>query len=264
MTIADRDELLTHTGDDPFIRYDVRLLPGYPPVRLGRAAGVVRLPMMRRAPHLTVIGPADDVDRLLQWYGSNGLPDGVRGVSVEQSQQEALRRSFDVGRGGDWDWMWTKTAPARVEEEDLLLELDDGRDARDVLRLNEIGSPTAESMPGEGMTEHWVGVRHEGDLVAAAAVHRTSGGAQHLTGIVVHPEHRGRRLGLAMTAHLTRRAVEQEGVCTLGMYSDNARARALYEGLGYRVAHSWASRAVRLRRDDDPVRGEGSSEAGDS
>ncbi|MDF8264182.1 GNAT family N-acetyltransferase [Luteipulveratus flavus] len=242
--IADKDELLRHTGDDPFIRYDVRRLPGHPPVRLGRAAAVVRLPMMRRSPHLTVIGPPDDVDALLRWYAEHGVPEGVRGVSVDQAHESVLLRHFAVDGGGDWDWMWTTREPQVVPQESDLVPLDDDRDAADIMRLNEIGSPTAESLPGQGVTEHWIGLRERGELIAAAAVHRTSGGAQHLTGIVVHPHHRGRRLGLAMTAHLTRRAVRMDGVCTLGMYSDNDRARALYPGLGYAVAHAWASRRL--------------------
>ena len=58
------------------------------------------------------------------------------------------------------------------------------------------------------------------------------------------PSHRGRGLGLAMTAHLTRLAVGLDGVCTLGMFADNDVARRLYHGLGYVTAHAWCSRQV--------------------
>ncbi|KNX37331.1 GNAT family N-acetyltransferase [Luteipulveratus halotolerans] len=244
VSISDKDELLALTDDDAFVRYDVRLLPEYTPLRVGSAVAFVRLPMMQRPPNLTVIGPDADVEALLRWYAETGLPEAVRGISVEQAHEELLRRHLEVSAGGDWDWMWTTAEPATVPEERVLIELDDARDARDIVRLNEIGSPTAESLPGTGITEHWVGAREAGVLIAAAAVHRTSGGAQHLTGIVVHPDHRGRRLGLAMTAALTRRAVQMDGVSTLGMYSHNDRARALYEHLGYRTAHAWASRRL--------------------
>lgn len=55
---------------------------------------------------------------------------------------------------------------------------------------------------------------------------------------------RGRGLGRAVTAGLTRWAIARHGVCTLGMYSDNPPARALYLGLGYRTAYAWHSRRL--------------------
>ena len=54
-----------------------------------------------------------------------------------------------------------------------------------------------------------------------------------LTGITVLARLRGPGLGLAVTAYLTRQAVAEAGVCTLGMYSHNAVARGLYLALGY-------------------------------
>ena len=65
-----------------------------------------------------------------------------------------------------------------------------------------------------------------------------------LSGITVRPSQRGRGLGLAVTAHLTRAAVRASGVCTLGMYSDNDVARRVYHGLGYTGDHLWSSRRV--------------------
>ncbi len=79
-------------------------------------------------------------------------------------------------------------------------------------------------------------------------LHRTAAGAGHLTGIVVDPAHRGQGLGTAVTAGLTRAAIERParmpGVSTLGMYSDNDSARPLYRRLGYRSAHAFSSRLI--------------------
>ena len=100
-------------------------------------------------------------------------------------------------------------------------------------------------MPGTGVTERWLGVRVAGTIVAAGALHRTGAGAPHLTGIVTHPDARGRGYGAAVTAALTRVALADSGVCTLGMYAGNDVARRLYERLGYRTAYGWASRALR-------------------
>jgi predicted GNAT family acetyltransferase len=66
-----------------------------------------------------------------------------------------------------------------------------------------------------------------------------------LAGITVHERARGTGLGLAVTARLTREAVAEAGVCTLGMYSRNDVARRLYTGLGYGDTHAWSSRRLR-------------------
>jgi predicted GNAT family acetyltransferase len=81
-----------------------------------------------------------------------------------------------------------------------------------------------------------------GRLVACGVRERSLAGHPILSGITVDPTQRGLGLGLAVTAHLTRRAVEEAGVCTLGMYSHNAVARRVYLGLGYGDVHEWSSR----------------------
>ncbi len=86
--------------------------------------------------------------------------------------------------------------------------------------------------------------RHDGRLVACAVMERNGAGRPHLAGITVHPSRRGLGLGRAMTAHLTRLAVDADGVCTLGMFASNDVARRLYHGLGYVTAHAWCSRQV--------------------
>ena len=248
--VASHRELLDLTDQDPFIRYDV---PdgGYENAwAVGHAVAFPRLRQSSNRLGITVTGPHDDAALLLDFVARDMDLTGVAAISVDQDLLPALHTVFveragrPLAAGGDWEWMWTHDAPPRLPEEDLLTTLDDSADAADVLALHEIGNPSAESRPGEAVSERWVGVRDHGILVASAAMQRTSGGAPHLTGITVAPSHRGRRLGLAMTAALTRYAVESDGVCTLGMYSDNAVARRLYTGLGYQVAHAWASRRL--------------------
>jgi ribosomal protein S18 acetylase RimI-like enzyme len=65
-----------------------------------------------------------------------------------------------------------------------------------------------------------------------------------LSGIAVEPALRGRGLGRAVTAELTRRAVARHGLCTLGMFSSNTVARRLYRRLGYRTGQAWATRVL--------------------
>jgi predicted GNAT family acetyltransferase len=53
---------------------------------------------------------------------------------------------------------------------------------------------------------------------------------------------RGRGLGTAVTAWLTRRLLEEgTGWVTLAMYSDNPAARRLYQRLGFVRAHELTS-----------------------
>lgn len=67
----------------------------------------------------------------------------------------------------------------------------------------------------------------------------------HLASVTTHPDHRGRGLGRAVSAALTR-ALMAEGapVVTLGMYADNDRARAVYTHLGFTCGAEFSSRRL--------------------
>ncbi|WP_170226394.1 GNAT family N-acetyltransferase [Rudaeicoccus suwonensis] len=239
-------ELHRAWGDDPFVRWDIAQ-PHTSPIRVyGDAVAFERTSHSRHLRSLTMFGPPADVAVLLRAVATHLQPE-VNGISIERVNLPLLHEHFGerLSVGGNWDWMWTTMTPPVIPAEQLLHELDDTRDADEIRALNAIGNPTAESEPGTGTSEYWLGLRESGRLIVAGALHRTGGGAPHLTGLVVHPDARGRRLGLALTAALTRRAVERDGVATLGMYADNDRARSVYAGLGYQVARAWASRRLR-------------------
>lgn len=241
-TFAGHASLLAATGNDPFVRWEVEPALVERSWGYGAAFAFRRHSTHRRSTSLNLFGPSDDAAHLL-----GALPDlsGITAISVEPHLLEVVASRVDLEAGGDWDWMWTQQAPAPQPAESQVEVLDDAADGADLLRLNEIGSPTAESHPGEGITELWLGIRQQDRIVAAGALHRTGGGAPHLTGIVTHPQARGLGLGTAITAALTRRALELAGVCTLGMYSGNDVARHVYQGLGYATAHAWCSRPLR-------------------
>lgn len=230
--------------DDPFLRWDIAHPHRSDIWVYGDAVGFQRHSHSRHIHGISLLG-GEDVPHLLDAVLAD-LPAEVNGLAVERRFLPALqdRLGIRLGGGGDWDWMWTEQAPPLVAAERTLVELDDTTDAGEIVALNETGNPSAESEPGTGRTGLWLGVREAGELVAAGAMHRTPGGAPHLAGIVVHPRLRGRGLGVAVTAGLTRRAIAEDGVCTLGTYADNDRARAIYHGLGFRVARAWASRRL--------------------
>lgn len=236
-------------GLDPFVRFDAALTPGETAYRHGSAVAVRRPShFSKRPPSVAVVGPDDqDATDLLAWVAGERPWGSFGAISVERHREPTLHEHFRVGPGGNWDWMWSESAPARTPVEDRVVELDDRADAEAIEALNALGNPSAESEPGTGRTERWAGIRDGSDIAAAAALHRSDTGHGVLTGIVVHPDHRGEGLGRAVTAALTRDCVLADGVATLGMYADNTIARTLYVDLGYVVAHAFASRRVEPR-----------------
>ncbi len=241
-------ELLELTGGDPYVRWgvpdplagEVLAVPGAVAVeRRGRRHGLVVVPTP--GDH-----PARSVDRMLAAIAEEGHVErlGLRSLSVPQEHSALLEARFRLDGGGDWDWMWTTAAPGPVPGEERLVELDDTADAAELVELA-AHSPRGEGEPGTGVSELWLGIRDDhGRLVAAGAMQRLPSGAPHLAGIVVATDLRGRGLGAAVTAGLTRAGLADSGVCTLGMYSDNEAARRTYVRLGYRTAWAWCSRRL--------------------
>lgn len=246
-------EVLRASGDDPFVRYELPADYADPAVAVGgtedgpaEAVAFVRTGTSRRT-SLTAIGTPPALEDLLTRLRATGLDRRfpLGSVSLPQPAARLLPRFFTVEDGGDWDWMWTRELPPFLPVEADLVELDDEADADGIRALMARGNPRSHGHPGEGVTDRWLGLRDErGTPVACAALHRNRAGNPHLSGITVAPELRGRGWGLALTAALTRQAVQEAGVCTLGMFSDNDGARRIYHGLGYRTAWSWASRRV--------------------
>lgn len=200
--------------------------------------------------HHDLVTAAEELVPLLRALIQEPAIRGLQRVTVPRTTLAAVAAVLPIGEvGGDWDWMWTDAAPVRQPAEDRLVVLDDAADAAELAALNALGNPSAESDPGSGRTELWLGVRDSaGPIIAAGALHRTAAGAPHLTGIVVDPAHRGTGLGAAVTAGLTRAALAVggpiSGVSTLGMYADNDGARRIYQRLGYRAAQQFSSRQL--------------------
>lgn len=248
--ISSHAELQELTGNDPFVRWGVpspltgRVLAGDGAVAVERVG--------RRGRGMWVIphsqAGAAGIRALLEELRSGPVESlGVTHLSVPREYADQLAATFQTEGGGDWDWMWTTTDPALVPHEADLVTLDDTADAGELTELSAAHSPAGEGDPGTGATHLWLGLRDDaGRLVAAGALQFLDSGAPHLAGIVTDTTLRGRGLGRAVTAGLTRWAITRHGVCTLGMYADNPPARALYLGLGYRTAYAWHSRRLTI------------------
>ncbi len=155
---------------------------------------------------------------------------------------------------GLWEWMWTTTSPpvspaaepASIYPVDPMDPMDPvdltSADRGRLQALLDAHNPGTDGRPFARPGQRWVGVRDDaGTLLAAGCCEPEQSGTPVLSGITVAPHARGRGLGRAVTAELTRGAVATHGWCTLGMYSVNATARRLYRSLGYETAAVWSS-----------------------
>lgn len=242
-------------ADDAFLRYDVGpdSKTAFPAWASGSAAAYVRQPPHGRALSLNLHGPMVDAAALINalpdiWQAAADAHPDLAGLSVEAHLVGAVRgrlgSAYSMELMGAWRWLFTNdviVTESRWQPE----ELDDRCDKEKLLEFYQMANPKAESEPGEGTSRYWLGIRDHGRLAAVGAIHLTPAGAPHLTGIAVHPEYRRHGMGAAVTVALTNRAVEQAGVATLGVMTDNVAALGLYNRLGYAVAHAWCSHLIR-------------------
>lgn len=171
------------------------------------------------------------------WVG-RARAKGADAVSLPRAQEGLGGLLAEVH--GRWEWMCTAVT---VAAEPVAGLVDIGEDSREeVLTLLQEHNPGTDGQPFARPGQRWVGVR-EGDdgLLAAGCCEVERSGAPVLAGITVAPAARGRGLARAVTAELTRAAVTEHGWCTLGMYSNNGRARGIYRSLGYEVRAEWSS-----------------------
>ncbi|MBM6403720.1 GNAT family N-acetyltransferase [Phycicoccus sp. CSK15P-2] len=164
-------------------------------------------------------------------------------LSAPREHQPVVARYLDLGeRGGDWDWMWTRTAPPHVPGEERVVVLEPS-DREELTAFLAEHSPRTHGQPFARPGQLWAGVRDDdGGLLACGASEPSEAGTPTLAGIAVDTGRRRTGLGAALTAALTRRAVDEVGACALGMFADNDAARRIYHRLGFTTAMEWRSR----------------------
>ena len=242
LTVArSRDELVRLVPADDFLRYAVpAVLPA--PAYVHAGAVGVRHPAARGGTALTLLGSAAAVEHWLDATTAQVDLAALRFVSVSAAALSVVAPRLDLTRGGNWEWMATHIAPQQLSEERQLVVLGPG-DLGEVKALLAVENPRTDADPGKRSNERWVGARDDsGALVACGVREDGPGGYPELAGITVRSDQRGRGLGAAVTALLTREAVTEAGVCTLGMYADNAAARRVYHRLGYVTVHDLSTR----------------------
>ncbi len=244
------EDLLRATGSHPFVRWEVT--DELAATWWGSSDAVAFQRTRKRVGRtVNVLGGDDGVTVLL-----DNLPEIAAtvsperrafSVSVPQHLEPQLRERYRVLDGGDWEWFHTITAPDEHPSHERVVPIDDVSRAAEVRSFLEAHSPTADTEPGRG--ERWFAVEDpDGSLCAVAAWGTTRAGAPHLSSVAVDTRLRGRGLGRTIVGAVTALAVAETGVCTLGMYSDNEVARALYLSLGYDRVCAWSSRPVVIGR----------------
>lgn len=199
-----------------------------------------------RARSITALGDPEAVAALLTAHGTEllrgSLPQSVSAPpDTWQRLPEQLRSSWDLPRSGRWDWMWTAAAPPRLADEQRVQQLDASVHGEAIRALQQVALPGTHFGP-DRPGSRWFGIWHTADSLATVLGAYDWINAAHLGGIGTHPELRGHGLGGALTAAVTRAGVAKFGRASLGVYADNHRAKALYERLGYAIAHEVESR----------------------
>jgi predicted GNAT family acetyltransferase len=244
------DGLLETTSHHPFVRWEVTddLADTW-----WRHEHAVAFQRVRRADRRTVnlLGADDGVTALLDALpGIAAVAAPARralSVSVPQHLAPQLRERYRVLDGGDWEWLHTAAAPDEDNSHELVGPLDDVARSAEITAFLAAHSPTADTTPAHG--ERWFAIEGpDGSLSAVAAWGTTRAGAPHLSSVAVDTRLRGTGLGRTIVGALTRWAVAEAGVCTLGMYSHNTVARGLYLSLGYDRLCAWSSRPVLIDR----------------
>jgi N-acetylglutamate synthase len=193
-----------------------------------------------------------------EWYRARGLlPMIAVPVSLGADQPgSALDHELSQRHWG------TRSGPAFVMVADLPLggrpadslaadravrvtsEPDDAWAAMYHYRGQEHLPPIARKVLTSAEDQSFVSIRSAGDVLAIARL-SAGGGWAGITAVEVNPVYRRQGLGVAITAAACREA-ELRGIrqVFLQVEVDNAPARALYEGLGFRYSHRYQYRVA--------------------
>ncbi|MFZ2996922.1 GNAT family N-acetyltransferase [Sphingobium sp.] len=85
---------------------------------------------------------------------------------------------------------------------------------------------------------HFIGIKHDGNLVAMAGERMKPGGYTELSGVCCHPDYRGRGYAGYLMRVIASRMLDRGEIPFLHCYATNKGAIALYESLGFAIHQS--------------------------
>jgi len=190
-------------------------------------------------PVLFCFGSVDELAPLLAEV-SRALPVRPARLSIEAHAEQALPSRWRHAQASRWDAMWTDRAPGPVPGEERVTVVSDDAEINTLL---DRANPDTHGRPGDPGMRAWVGVREAAELVSAGALSTVVvTGIAHIRGVSTVPRLRGRGLGTAVSARLTRMGLDTVSpLVTLGVYTHNAAAISVYRRLGYHHDRSFVS-----------------------
>ena len=158
-----------------------------------------------------------------------GLVTGVTGIA------EVLR---SIGRPIAWQRGYHRyhlTDRNRVPSVDESVVALGPSNVDDALALYALAPGAAFFTPAMLSDDTFVGVRHDGELVAIAGTHGISDTKRvaAIGAVFTHPLHRGRGLGTLTTAGVINRIGDRAGTIGLNCTDANTRAIRIYEAMGF-------------------------------
>ena len=97
---------------------------------------------------------------------------------------------------------------------------------------------------------NFIGVKHEGRLVAMAGERMKPEGFTEVSGVCTLPDYRGRGYAGGLMRVVAARILARGEMPFLHVYADNAEAIALYETLGFRFRRALTMTVIRRKRGD--------------
>jgi predicted GNAT family acetyltransferase len=128
----------------------------------------------------------------------------------------------------------TAITPGEAAFDVTLLGEDDATEMRALALLTEPGPFLAKTH----RLGRFVGVRHEGRLVAMAGERMRLDDFTEVSGVCTHPDHRGRGYAGGLMRLVARRIIDSGDAAFLHAYASNTGAIGLYETLGFQVRKS--------------------------
>lgn len=197
------------------------------------------------------------VDAVIAWYSARGLPPMIAlPLPIDDADGTSDSPARELDRHLSERCWRTRSGPAFVMVADLPLGLPlDGLPAGSEFILSgepdeawlatyhyrgQTRQPPVSRRVLTSAREQFFASIRDGDTVLAIARLSIAGGWAGITSVEVHPEHRRRGLGAAITAGACR-AAGLAGVPRVFLQVEvgNAPARALYERCGFRYSHRY-------------------------
>ncbi|MBG6103712.1 ribosomal protein S18 acetylase RimI-like enzyme [Micromonospora vinacea] len=227
--LQDRSAILAAVGHHPFARHALgRAVPAH---AYRRDGAVLWLVPPEHGPAGCAIGPAQPALEICVALAADGMLQPGQRLHLPRYDRGLLADRLTVAEHSDWDFHWTDTSPPTQPDEQSVVRLTDA-DQPALAALVDESFPTSTSRPGDPRVVDWYGIR-AGDRLVACGADRSQGDIGFLAGLTVAPDQRGRGLGAALTAGMTRALLARHDTVGLGVYTHNVGAARLYRRLGY-------------------------------